>query len=813
MNVAESDTQKQESQSVRICAHCRTPLSTRDEKFCCGGCELVFNTIHSLGLSGFYKLRAGTDGEGTEQIPTLKSYAYLSDPEISAQISKELPNKLTEVRFYLPTIHCAACVWILEKLPFVLEGVSSSRVSLATGQIELVLDQQSISLEKLASFMHSLGYPPVPATDSLISSEDKRIKRSFLMRIGVAAVCAANTMMLSDSLIESFFTGMEPEFLTLFMWASAIIALPAVIWSAAPFYRSALSTLLTGRVHIDLPISIAIIASYSTDLFTVISGRGHVYFDSITCLIFLLLLGRYAQWNALSRSRASTATTWDLFPVTARVKVGSDFVDKPLQEIHAGDVVLVRPEERIPVDGSVYAGTSMVDSSLLTGESLPQHAQAGDAVLGGTFNIDGSLEIVVQYTGVQTRLGKVLESIKTHQGNTIPIEDQANKISGYFTVSVLGLSVACFVIWYLIDPIKALPITISLLVITCPCALGLAVPASVAVALAQARKVGVYIRNPSAMSLLPEARKFYFDKTGTLTTGKLSVSDEIDSEKYLSLVRRLARASARHPVSLALDVFASSIEEAPLGSYRHVGGKGVEGYTVDGRTISLGSYRWFIERQIFIPEHIGAALDRWLSHTMTVSLLEIDKRTVCAFALSDSLHPHSQKVISALKSLRKEILILSGDAQPVVNAIGHSLGIENSVIRGDLYPWQKRDVLRGELSQTVYVGDGLNDAQAMQAAGVGIALKGGIESALEAADIYIATGDGIEGFYRTLRGAQKLKGIIYRNLTFSLLYNVIGATLAIAGYVTPLLAAILMPLSSLIVILSSALPTYFRKES
>ena len=811
MNLAESETSAQGSldSKPKSCAHCGSPLRSKDTGFCCKGCEFIYASIHALGLSNFYSVRADQIALSGQQIEPLKNYAYLSDPTVRAQLSEQLADGKTRIRFYLSTLHCTACVWILERLPHVVSGVHSARVSFANGEIEIVVDQEIITLEKLATVLHSIGYPPVAALKSAIEIEDKREQRAMLMRIGIAAVCAANTMMLADSLFQSYFTGMDQPYVTLFTWTSAIISLPAVTWAALPFYRSAISSFVTARAHIDLPISIAIIVSYISDLATTMRGSGHVYFDSITSLIFLLLVGRYVQRQALSRSRASCATSWDLFPTNVRKKVGDRMVEISLRDVIPGDILELRPEERIPSDAQIIAGSSSVDASFLTGESLPRQVTVGDTVLGGSINIDGVLEVAVREVGEKSRLGRILAALRLSQGRSTKIEDQANRISGYFVVTVLLLAAATFTYWFLHDSSRALPITISLLVITCPCALGLSIPATLAVALAQARTAGLFVQNSQALQTLARAQHFYFDKTGTLTAGKLKVEGFKGEPVALEFAKSLARASSIHPVSRALEEYCAAASAADVHAIQHSPGKGVQAKLGSNSSISLGSYKWFMERSVLVDPALRAIIQTWMQTGWTVSLVEKNGSCLAAFGLSDQILAHASIVISELQRKQKQVFILSGDTKLIVDAVAARLHIPSSNARAELYPEQKAEVIAADPMIKVFIGDGLNDAEAMQNADIGIGLRGGIESTLEVADIFVARA-GLEGFSNALQGSHKIRRVIEQNLAFSFAYNLVGAVLAVSGHVTPLIAAILMPISSLSVILSASVRRYFK---
>ncbi|MBN8550618.1 MAG: heavy metal translocating P-type ATPase, partial [Deltaproteobacteria bacterium] len=550
-----SNLQKKQAPGAAVpasCLHCGSPCRNAESSYCCAGCEFVYRTINSLGLSGFYRLRESGEKARASEIKPEKKFEYLDEPTVIASMVSSDTHGDCVVRFYLPTIHCAACVWLLEKLPQVLHGVSTARVSFRSGIIEVGYRPSEIRLSELARVLNSIGYPPVPATHDATEAQLQKEDRAMLRRIGVAAVCATNTMMLADSLVQGGVTGIDEPYRQLLTWTSAAFALPAVVYSALPFYRAAFGAIIMGSLHIDIPISIAIVVSYAAGIYHALQGDSLVYFDSITCLIFLLLLARFAQQRALHKARASTLSAWDLFPGTVRVQSAQDFTEKPFRELKVGDVVEVRANERIPSDGIVVSGVSTVEASFLNGESLPQEVHAGMAVLGASVNIERPILVRVEALGERTRLGQILSKVELARDKRSPLENRIQRIANIFVAATLVAACAAGLIWYWIDSARAFDIVIAFLVVTCPCALGLAIPTAVTVALSRAQKSGIFIKKSEALQTLAEAQHFYFDKTGTLTEGRLCVKSMVGTESHRALAVALARVAAAHPVSQAI---------------------------------------------------------------------------------------------------------------------------------------------------------------------------------------------------------------------------------------------------------------------
>ncbi len=800
------------SQSQTSCLHCGTPLNTTsgDNNFCCLGCEFVYHSINSLGLTSFYDLRPIQQAVSAKSISPSKNFAYLDDEAVQQQITLALADGHKAVNFYLPTIHCAACVWILESLPQAVAGVQSARINFIDGRIRIVFNDSLITLKNLAEILNSIGYPPVPVDDVIVERIRRQESRTLLIRMGVAAVAATNTMMFSDFLTIGSSTTIDSQYVTLFTWTSAALTFPAVTYSAYPFYRKAFGALLLGAVHMDLPVALAICISYGAGIYTILQGGSEVYFDSIACLIFLLLSARFVQSRAVNRARASVLTTWDLFPATARLLDGHSVIERSLREIKIGDLIEIRAGERIPADGRVRSGNSTVDASFLTGEALPVNAEIGTQILGGSLNIASSLTIEVTNVGTATRLGKIIEQLRSEQTSKTILEDQVDRIGKYFIAGILLLSVLCYSLWRIYDPSLAFSCTIALLVVTCPCALGLAIPAALTVALAKAQEFKIYIRRPDALQIIAEASHFYIDKTGTLTDGSFKVIEFFGEELYLPYAFQLAKEGNFHPVARAIEQFSKISGPATLNDARHIPGKGVCALDQHGEEFSLGSLKWLSTKPSLLSPTQQARLSEWQSLGYSVSALWNSSSVLGIFALQDQIVPEAFELIAELQQEKGKLFILSGDSSAVVKGIGQKLGIPQQQVHGDLSPEEKASFIRSCNGTSLMIGDGLNDALAMQTATMGVAISGGIEATLETSGVFIAEG-GIAGFLRAYRGAKRTRSVIERNLYISVVYNLLGAGGAMLGYITPLTAALLMPLSSFTVILSSIMDRYFRK--
>ncbi len=795
------------------CSHCGTPLQSSGKtlSFCCKGCEFIYKTLNGFGLQSYYRLIRTSDDTPFQALGAeSKNYLHFDDPQINSGWIEKLSEDNSRISFYLPAIHCAACVWLLEKLPSVLKGVSATSVNFSQGKIEITFNPETVKLSEIGQTLNSLGYAPVPVTDYRSELQDRKSNRIMLLRIGVAGFCAANTMMLSVSIFESFYSGIEDQYGHFLRWFSAAIALPAVLYAAAPFYRTAIAALLTGSLHIDLPIAAAIILAYLAGIHACINGDQFVYFDSITTLIFLLLVGRYIQSKAISKARASTVSSWDLLPSSIRVVTGSAETVKPLKELVAGDILKVLPGERIPADGITVQGESSVDYSFLTGESIPQSVQTGTEVFGGAINLESELQIRTSRSAADSRIGKILTEIDRQQTLRTKAEDKANRLSSYFVAIVFSFSVIAYFIWEYLDSSKSFDVVVAFLTVTCPCALGLAIPAAASIALSRAKKRGIFIRRSDAFEAVSEAENFYFDKTRTLTSGNLQVEDsDLLPDADLKILKALSTCGSAHPVAISLASFCEkkSIVAADGLTFRHHPGKGIGCIDQSSCNWRIGSLKWAQELNLEFNARQQSLAQEWQKKGYSVNIFSRDQEVCGIFALSDTVCPEADRIISFLKGKGKNIFILSGDSSAAVREVASKTGIKPENAYGELLPEQKLELITGK---SCMIGDGLNDAQSMKGSFVSIGLRGGIEATIEVASIFIASGK-LSDLDSLIRASFMTSGTISRNIKYAVIYNIAGGTLALAGLVNPLLAAFVMPLSSLTIIFHSLANKAFKE--
>jgi Cu2+-exporting ATPase len=795
------------------CAHCGLPVERPEPagasslQFCCSACSVAYDIIHGAGLGAYYARRPAPDAQTRAVRPSGKSYAEYDEPAFAAR-HVTLAADGAKLELFLSGIHCTACVWLVERLPRVISGVKQARFELGRSALDVTYDPAVTRPSDIARALDGLGYSPHPSAAARREGQKER-ERALWVRLGVAGALAGNVMLMALALYSG--AEADPAYAALFRWGSFLLTVPSVFFCGSVFLRGALASLRTRTPHMDLPISIGILAGFARSTWNTIAARGEVYFDSLAVLIFLLLVGRWLQ----ARHRHGASQTLELIaalaPATARLVEGAATREVPADAVPVGAVVEVLADQRIPVDGVVLEGRSNVDTAWLTGESLPEPVQPGARVYAGTVNATAMIRIRVEVCGSETRLGRLMQSVESAQARRAPIVRLADRVAGYFVLAALGLSALTYVLWSFIDPTRAVDHAVALLVVTCPCALGMATPLAVSAALKRAARAGIFFKGGEFLEALARPGSIAFDKTGTLTEGRLALAAFVGDEAILPLVRAAEERSA-HPIGRAIvaSLPASTLRD-PVDA-EELPGAGVVA-RVGARALCIGSAA--LVRDGSAPT--GATWERTLAEQAALGrpavAVALDGEVKGVLAFSDPLRSDARASLDALRSAGYRVAVLSGDQPQVVDALAPALG-PLLAARGGMRPedklaWVERTRQDGPV---VMVGDGVNDAAAMAAADVAIAVHGGAEAALVAADVF-TTLPGVGKVLEAVVGARRTLHVIRRGIAFSLAYNVLGVVLCMAGLISPLMAAILMPLSSLTVVTSALRARTFDEPS
>ena len=802
------------------CTHCGLPVPAglieagAEQQFCCQGCRTVYGVIRQHGLDGYYSL--AQEAEARQPRVTGRAYEEFDDPAFFELYCRQITGGPAETELYLEGVHCAACVWLVERLPQVIDGVLEVRLDLGRSRALVRWVPERLALSRIARLLDSLGYPVHPSRAPAADERARREDRRFLLRLGITGAVAGNVMLIAFALYGGMFYGMAQEYETFFRWVSLLLTLPAVIWGGGVFFRGAWAAWRTRTLHMDLPISIGIAAGFIWGAVNTLRGTGEVYFESVTALIFLLLAGRFIQRRRQRSAADAASLLFSLAPRTARLLdspgEGAASREVPVEALTPGSLVEVRAGETVPADGVVVEGSSALDLALLTGESRPAAVATGDEVFAGTLNLGSRLAVRVERTGEQTRVGQLMAMVEEFSRRKAPIVQMADRLSGVFTAAVLVLAALTVVFWWWWqpeNPSAAIEHAVALLIVSCPCALGLATPLAVSAAIGRAAGQGILLRGADIIERLARPGRIWLDKTGTVTEGRMQMLSWWGERSLGPAIATVERAS-NHPVALALAEALDAPSEPGVEAIEQVMGGGMRA-RLDGRPMVVGSPS-FIAGEIGRP--LGAdeqqQVEAMIERGLTPVLVALDGAVVAAAGLGDPIRQDARRALEALARRGWQVGLLSGDHPALVRQVGRQLGLPDEDCRGGMLPEQKLAVVESDPQpeRVVMVGDGVNDAAALATAGVGIAVHSGAEAAMAAADVYLSR-EGVAPLVEVVDGARRTLRVIRIGLAFSLAYNLLAAALAMAGQINPLLAAVLMPASSLTVItLAYRLPTF-----
>lgn len=704
----------------------------------------------------------------------------------AAALAEQEDQKDARLALSLPTIHCAACISAVERQLNAQPGVKSARVNLTLKRASVEAEHDVVA-EDLVEALSGIGYEAHELdAGTLSATQNDKAGRDLLMRLAVAGFASMNVMLLSVSV----WSGAEAATRDMFHWISAAIALPTIVFSGKPFFVHAWSALRNKRLNMDVPIVLAIVLAVATSLWeTMLSGE-HAYFDAALTLVFFLLAGRYLDYRtrAVARSAAEELAALEV-PRAIRLRDG---VEETVQvrELVVGDMVIVRPGGRMPVDGEITQGQSELDRSLLTGETVPVYAAPGLAVSAGEVNLTGPLVIRATAVGEETSLHRMADLVAIAESGRSRYTSLADKAAKLYAPGVHILSALAFVGWYLytFDLRTALNIAAAVLIITCPCALGLAVPAVTTAASGRLFRKGMLIKHSTALERLAQVDTVVFDKTGTLTAGtpQLTNLDKFSGEE-LEVALALAMGSS-HPLSLALTNAArdAGVRPAKLSEIEEVPGFGTQG-KLNGTLVRLGRAAW-----------VGAE-----PLAQTSAFLHMGDGEARAFTYEDTLRDGAEQAVCNLLDDGKDVMLISGDSVGAVESLANRLGIKKWV--AEALPEDKAAKvasLTDEGRHVLMVGDGLNDTAALAAAHVSISPATALDAARVASDIVLLGGDlsPIADALATARSATKR---IRENFRIATVYNIIAVPLAVAGLATPLIAALAMSSSSITVSLNA----------
>jgi len=783
------------------CVHCGLAIPAAEltgsapARFCCAGCETAFAIVHDRGLDAYYRFgerrehRVRASGRGFQEF---------DHETFTALYVRVRPDGLSEVELYLEGVHCASCVWLVERVALTIPDVTSAELDIGRSRARIIWDRAQTPLSAIARVVDSLGYIPHPFRGGSADAQRRSEDRAALVRIGIAGAIAGNVMMIALAIYAGWFGGIEASFERYFRWWSFALTTPSILWPGSVFFKSAWGALRGRTLHMDVPIALALAGGYLHGAVNTIRDAGPVYFDGVATLVFLLLVGRFLQQRAQRMAVDAAELLQSLAPSAARVveatPSGETIREVPAQAVLPGWLVDVRAGDTLPADGTVEHGTSSLNVALLTGESMPVPVSAGATVFAGTVNLASPIRVRVTQAGETSRLGALLRDVEESARRRSPVVHLADRMAAGFIVIVLALAGITFSYWMLTDASRAMDNTIAMLVVTCPCALALATPLAVTGAIGRAAARGILIRGGDALETLAGRGTIVLDKTGTVTEGTIELVDWTGDRAAQPLVAALERQS-RHPIAVALTrAWDDGQTHSVSGIIERIGG-GITG-SVDGQTVAVGN-SGFIREHL----HVNAPLPDAESGCSAV-YVAVDGAIAGVASLGDPVRAEAPRAADSLRRAGWRLELLSGDDSAAVARAASALGIAPSDARGGASPEAKRARIAAlaAAGPVVMVGDGVNDAPAIAAATVGVGVHGGAEACLATADVFLAR-PGLTPLVELIAGSTRTMRLVRVGIAASILYNIAGASLAFAGIIDPLIAAILMPASSVTVVL------------
>lgn len=806
-----------ETISSEICYHCgencaEETIHYDDKAFCCNGCRSAYQLLDESGLCSYYDLDANP-GINLKNTKHRARFDYLEDDEVIERIAEFRDKNRLSLSLYIPNIHCTSCVWLLENLQKLDSGVLQSSVNFLKRELSLLIDTDSTSLRDVVEQLVTIGYEPEIRLDKLDSkSESSHQNRSLWLKMGVAGFAFGNIMLFSfPDYLDTTGSGLGGNFHIFFGALNIILAIPVLVYSSSDYLRSAFAAIKQGGVNLDVPISIGIVALFSRSVYEIVTMTGTGYMDSFTGLIFFLLIGKLVQQKTFHRLSFDRDYR-SYLPIAVNVldTQGREY-SLSLDKLEPGQTLRLRNQELVPCDSTLQSEQAFFDYSFITGESEPISVSQGEKVFAGGRLIGRSAQLITEEKVTNSYLTK-LWNHEAFQNNDkeLKLTTFADRISPYFTMGVLGIAFASGFYWLQTSGMdSALSVFTAVLIIACPCALALSTPFTLGSALNVLSLNGLFVKNHLLIENLSKASAVVFDKTGTLTNSEASNIEFIGmtlTEVERNLVGTAAGNSI-HPLSRKIADITSSTKELKPDTFHEVPGKGIFA-TIAGHSICMGSRHFISEQtslgqdQIPEPDFIGSTVH-----------LTIDNEYLGYFGIKAGLRSGISDLLNRLKETLR-LFLISGDNEGQRQEFETYFSTKGSLLFNKK-PEEKLDFitdLQKEGESVIMVGDGLNDAGALKKSDFGIALADDVSSFAPACDA-ILEGDSLNKLQSFIQFSQNSMKIIIASFVLSLLYNTVGLGFAITGHLSPLVAAVLMPLSSISVMVFTFFTTrYFAHK-
>jgi Cu+-exporting ATPase len=781
--------------------------------FCCKGCQGVYHLLKDENLDSFYdKLGNKTIKPPIVSLSDLNKFDTHSFEKIYVSLDS---NGYKHVDLIIEGIHCAACIWLNEKVLYNTDGIIEASINFTNNKAKIAWDSSKISLSQIIEKIRSIGYNAYAYNSKVADEKASKAKRDYFIRMMVAVFATMNIMMLSVAKYTGFFTGITPEVKHLIHIGEFILSTPVLFYSGWIFYKGAYYGLRNRILNMDFLVSSGATFTYIYSLFILLGAKGESYFDSVSMIITFVLVGKYLEVLGKKSAVDTLDTIKSQIPLETTVIKDGKRVEVSVEDIIIGDIVELKTGDKACVDGIIISGESSFDESSISGESLPVYKKIDDVIFSGTLNQDSLIQYKVTKTFKDSTLNSIVTLLEDSLSSKPKIEHKANEISKGFSVAILSLSILTFLVWYFLgidlgfdyDGVnhfeKSFIVAISVIVIACPCALALATPIASLIGISELAKKGLLFKEAKFIEELARATKLVVDKTGTITNGKLTVEKvQIldDNIHKLNLLYSLLDSSS-HPISVSIkDYLEKNYKDLVLKNLTNIKtlqAKGMKALykNVDGNEFDiLGGNQKLLEE-------FGIKYE--FDSVNSVYIFAINKKVIATFELKDEIKDYAKEFVTNTLNSGIDVIMLTGDNENVANEIAKSVGIKSVI--ANINPIQKAEYinkLKSEGHTVIMAGDGVNDSVALSSANVSVAMGNGADISIAVSDVVLLN-NSLKSLDDAFIISRKTYKFIKQNLSISLIYNLVTIPLAMAGFVIPLVAALSMSLSSLLVVANS----------
>ena len=776
------------------CIHCgnscgKFPVMFENNPFCCSGCSTVYQILNTHQLKQYYQIEQ-MSGIRIDDVnrPADDTYAFLDLDNFKTKILNFSEGGIAKVSFFIPEIHCASCIWLLENLHSLNQGIIQSVVNFPKKEINITFREHEISLRRVVELLVSIHYIPEINQHSIDKPSSEKSDKRLYLKIGIAGFSFMNAMIYHFPQYLPGHEFLETDIKTMFGWLSVLLAIPVLAFSASDYFQTAYKSLKKKIISIDLPIALGLITLFTQSLIEIISGKGIGYIDSLTGLVFFMLVGRWYQgktYQALSFER--DYKTYFPLAVTKLTETGKQTI--PLEDLKAGDRILVRNQEIVPADSILQSGTASIDYSFVTGESMPVNKQAGDFVFAGGRQIGTAIELTIEKEVEQSYLTQLWNQTEDPFTINNSLNTIINRVSQYFTVIVVLIAICSGVFWYFNRPEIALFAFTSVLIIACPCALALTVPFTFGSTMRQYGRKGFYLKNTAVIEHLCKVDTVVFDKTGTITNAQMSdirfIGKEL-SEEQLLMIKSLAFHSS-HPLSKTIYNSIKGDDLYDVMNYQEIPSLGISG-TINGVKINMGS-KFFVSGNQ--PEELNLKTEVWIYFRDSV---------IGYFQLENEYRPGLKELIQKLGKTH-ELHLITGDNEAEKMNLVTYFGSDRNM-HFNQTPTDKLNYIRDlqkKGKKVLMIGDGLNDAGALNESNVGVVIADNVFNFSPACDA-ILQAKQFSNLGKFIGFTHQSMKIVNVGFLISFIYNLVGLSFAVQGNLTPIVAAILMPISSVSVV-------------